>query len=792
MTPSFRDTVRNVLGGRVPLSAAERNQVTDDDTSTEKLGVPQVARRRDGADSETLKAGALVFRGAAWTLYPLLASSYVAALLWAQPGMGRFSMLEAIYLLPIIGSVVLGAIAARGSSGAERRYWVLISVANALLGWCEVMLLWWLAFISPKGPAPVTWQFQAVHVVAAACFLVLMFSMTRLQSEAITTRIRAGLDIAAVALVVYAAIFVFYARPVMAGSHPPISAVLVGSGYVLAAVMMMLGTLTNIVGFKMVKWRNWETLTAVAIAIYSVAIGLWPLWYTTVAGNTRNMERGLLDLIQFSGHFLLMTAAVYRLTEADTWYLRPLPLPAVARNRWHEGVMPALAVVGILALGSAALAERAHPGYFAVYGVLALLLVVVALGRSLLLALEHGKLFLQSVSDPLTGLFNHRYFHDQLGVELDRAIRYDEELAVVVFNIDDFGEFNACFGHLEGDRLLAGIGQRLGSLMVGGALAARLGGDEFGILLPRYGAREAAVFTQHVLDVIGVECGLVPGALSASAGVAAYPEHGDDAARLLHLAGGTLFHTKETGKGRVAVYDPDRVPDLSARERIERLERSSRIAAVRALAAAVDARDPDTRFHAQRVASLSVQLAEHLGMPEERVRVIELLAVVHDVGKIAVTDAVLKKAGQLTADEWREVRSHPEQGQRILASTGLPELVPAVRSHHERWDGSGYPDGLAGSEIPFEARLLAVCDAFEAMTTDRVYRPAMTVDAARREIQAYAGLQFDPRLADELLCMLDAESSTAPSVDIEDYEVGRSVGSAREWTPIRGLGPERT
>jgi HD-GYP domain-containing protein (c-di-GMP phosphodiesterase class II) len=281
--------------------------------------------------------------------------------------------------------------------------------------------------------------------------------------------------------------------------------------------------------------------------------------------------------------------------------------------------------------------------------------------------------------------------------------------------------------------------------------------------LPGHDARSAAVVTQHVLDVIGVECGAAPGELSASAGVAAYPEHGDTAVALLHLADGALFHAKETGKSRVVVYDAARVPDLSARERIERLERSSRIAAVRALAAAVDARDADTRFHAQRVASLSVRLANYVGLPEDDVRSLELLALVHDVGQIAVSDAVLKKQGTLLGAEWNEMRSHPEHGQRILASTGLTELVPAVRSHHERWDGTGYPDGLAGNEIPYEARLLALCDAYETMTADRTHRVALSVDAARAEIVAGAGTQFDPGLATALLDMLDSESSECAS-----------------------------
>jgi diguanylate cyclase (GGDEF)-like protein len=467
-------------------------------------------------------------------------------------------------------------------------------------------------------------------------------------------------------------------------------------------------------------------------------------------------------------------------------------MPAAAKRPWAGSVVPAFTVVATVLLGVAALLERTRPEWFGVFGALALALIVIVLARGLLLALEHGRLFVQSVTDPLTGLYSHRYFQDQLSVELDRAVRYSEELAVVVLDLDDFGAFNARFGHLEGDRLLASLGVRLGTLVTGDSLAARLGGDEFGILLPGYDARRAAIFTQHVLDVIGVECGMEPGELSASAGVAAYPEHGEEGAKLLHLADGALFHAKETGKSRVVVFDESRVPDLSAHERIERLERQSRISAVQALAAAVDARDPDTRFHALRVAEYATRLAQHLELSDDRVRFLEIAAIVHDVGKIAIQDSVLKKKGALDPAEWDEIRSHPEQGQRILAATGLPDLVPAVRSHHERWDGSGYPDGLVGTEIPFEARLLALCDAYEAMTSERVFRHAATVEQARQEIIAGSGSQFDPRLAEEFLGMLDAETLAPRTTAAVGSTVVFRPEGMYSWMPVGGLGPGRT
>jgi diguanylate cyclase (GGDEF)-like protein len=718
-----------------------------------------------------------LIRAAVWALYPLLTLAYSVALFTSPAGQLRFGILETIYLIPVLGTVALGIAAARASAHGERRYWGIIALANALLGTSEFMLVWWLVSISPKGPPPVMWPFQIMHVITACCFVALAWHMTRLRSEPLLTRARVGLDLAALGVMTYAVIVVVYARPLMTLANAPVYAILVGAGYALAAFMMMIGTLGNIVGFKMVRWRSWETLTAAGIGVYSCAVALWPLWYTSVAGSSRNLERGTLDLIQFSGHFILGMAAVYKLTESANRDLRPLAMPSIIRRGWVGAILPALSATAVFVLGYAAFAQRDEPTWFAVFGVMSVLLTVLVLVRSLLLTMEHGRLFVQSVTDPLTGLFNHRHFQHRLGAELDRAARYAEKLSVVELDLDDFGDFNARFGHLEGDRLLSGLGSRLGSLVSGDAFAARLGGDEFGVVLPGYDASRAAVFTQHLIDVISVEFGASPGQLSASAGVATYPDHGASAPELLHLADGALFHAKENGKSRVIVYDPLRVPDLSARERIERLERNSRISAVRALAAAVDARNPDSQSHAQRVAERVAQFGRFLEMSEDGVRALELLAVVHDVGQIAVADAVLKKPGSLSPSDWEQMRRHPEHGQRILASTGLTELVPAVRSHHERWDGAGYPDGLAGAEIPFEARVLALCDAYETMIAEQEHSPAMSAELAQREIAYGAGTQFDPELAARLLEMLGTDIATV-SID-EPTSTGREAVEIR-------------
>jgi len=768
-------------GDRYLVSAT---QISLDSTATQDLAVP------GDALPAAVSAAFRRIRLITWSLYGLLASVYLGVLFSPIQGIARLVALEIVYTAPIVVCVVLSVIAARRADVGERRFWVYLTVANATLVLCELMLVWWVLFISPSGPPRISWPFHALHVIAAFSFLLLVVAMSRVNQDGFASRIRSAIDIALLGIMAYVVLVLVYVRPVMERVDAPWYAVLLGGCYALTAFMLLFGTLANIVGFKLVKWRSWEMLTVASLAVYAVAVALWPMWYVGVSDTSRNLTRSLLDMVQLTGHFILMMAVVYRLTAPVKWHLRPLPTPAVIRSRWLPAVLPAAAVLAIPLLGLAAYNSHGDGPWFTVYGVLAAMLTGLVLARSLVLTFEHGMLFHRSVTDPLTGLYNHRFFHDRLNVEADASLRYGDPLCVIVLDIDDFGVFNEQYGHLEGDRLLLGLGEKLRAACPEPNIIARLGGDEFGIIVPEISVRAAAVICQRVLDVVGIECGVRPGGLSASAGLAAFPDHTPDPMDLHRLADGALFHAKETGKNHMVVYDAARVPDLSAHERMERLERQSRVGAVRALAAAVDARDPATRFHSQEVATLAVSLGRHLGLPAERLRMLELAALMHDVGKIALPDSILNKSGELTSEEWDEVREHPIRGQQILGSTELDELLPWVRGHHERWDGEGYPDRLSGTVIPLEARILCVCDAYDAMVSDRAYRSAISPHAALLELERGAGTQFDPRLARELILLVAAEQEDAAP---EHEPVVKDPGSRMpDWSPLRQFAPENS
>lgn len=653
----------------------------------------------------------------------------------------------AAYALPIAATVALSIICGRRSDGLERRFWYLLAVANAALFLSECAYAGWLLFITPLGPPRIALPFQPLHLVAAIAFIGVLSSMTRFSSASLTARWRYTVDVGVTALVLYVLALEFYARPVMAPTAPAQWELLVGAAYPVASVLMLAGVVVNVAGLKITKWRSWEKLVVVAMAVYLAGVAMWPSWYATAAQGNRTDARSVLDLMQLGGHYMLFMAAVYRLTEPKEWFPRPLPPLTLGKRRWISLAFPLSALAATAVAAFAAYNARGDDVWPVVYGAIAVLLMSLVLLRSALLALEHSTLFHRSITDPLTGVYNHRYFHDNLADELQSATRFHENVSLVVLDIDDFGDYNSLHGHGAGDRLLASFAETLASMAGKSKPVSRIGGDEFAVLLPNTGSPEAHLFGQNLIDHLSIEAGDIPGKITVSAGVASFPEHAAAPDDLFRLADCAMLWAKERGKNRAALFEAGRVPDKAGRDRVEHVQRQSRLSSVRALAAAVDARDPATQNHSRHVATLAVGLGDRLGLEGERLRLLELAALMHDVGKIGVPDAILMKTGVLDAEEFRQVREHVVLGQKILSSTDLPEILPWVRHHHERWDGGGYPDGLAAEAIPLESRILLICDAYDAMTSDRPYRAARPIIEALAEIEISAGSQFDPALA---------------------------------------------
>jgi diguanylate cyclase (GGDEF)-like protein/putative nucleotidyltransferase with HDIG domain len=351
-----------------------------------------------------------------------------------------------------------------------------------------------------------------------------------------------------------------------------------------------------------------------------------------------------------------------------------------------------------------------------------------------------------ALTDPLTGLGNHRHFHERL----ERELRYAHErrlpLTLCLLDVDDFKRINDRFGHPAGDRVLSQLAARLRQT----GEAFRLGGDEFALLLPGSDEHAALLAAESVVDRIGA-LKLEPiGSVTVSVGVATSPQHAEERDELVRLADSALYWAKEYGKNRVRAYRPDVIELAELKRLASGPDRAARFRAAASLARAVDARDVYTGSHSQRVADLAARTARRLGLPEEDVELTRLAASLHDLGKLAIPEEILRKPGPLTEPERMVLERHPQIGFRMLESLGVDPVADWVLHHHERWDGSGYPDGLPGDRIPLGARIIFVADAYDAMTSERVYRRRVAPEQAVAELERCAGSQFDPEIVSAL------------------------------------------
>jgi diguanylate cyclase (GGDEF)-like protein/putative nucleotidyltransferase with HDIG domain len=365
------------------------------------------------------------------------------------------------------------------------------------------------------------------------------------------------------------------------------------------------------------------------------------------------------------------------------------------------------------------------------------LLAIQLYQRAIVRALRAMRL---ALTDPLTGLGNHRHFHERLERELRHAAERRHPLSLCLVDVDDFKRVNDRFGHPAGDEVLSRLAGRLRQT----GEAFRLGGDEFALLLPGYDEQAAIGAASSIAErIASLEVDQL-GSVTVSVGVATSPQHAAERDELVRLADSALYWAKEYGKNRVRAYRPDVIELAELKRLASGPDRAARFRAAASLARAVDARDVYTGSHSQRVAELAARTARRLGLPEEEVELTRLAASLHDLGKLAIPEEILRKPGPLTEPERMVLERHPQIGFRMLESLGVDPVAEWVLHHHERWDGSGYPDGLPGESIPLGARIIFVADAYDAMTSERVYRRRVTPAQAIAELERCSGSQFDP------------------------------------------------
>lgn len=394
-----------------------------------------------------------------------------------------------------------------------------------------------------------------------------------------------------------------------------------------------------------------------------------------------------------------------------------------------------------------------------------------------------AKVLMNTDTDALTGLNNHRKFHEKLASEIDKAQRTQTQTSIVIFDINNISQINKDFGAAKGDEIIKLVADKIKQGIRSNDSAARYGGDEVAIILPETNSAEAKYLAEYL--TYSLSCCLVDdvGPIKVSVGIATYPNSTKDLEKLLILAEQAMFISKSKGykngmstivcsddfdfwddtalssfasviaKRHASIginFDEELVNKFHSEEIINQ---GHLIEVVTSLASAIDAKDEYTKGHSSSVSRYSEALARALNLPEKDVERIKLGALLHDIGKIGIPENVLKKPSKLTDEEWEIMKQHPTIGAEkvLMPNESLHDLIPIVKYHHEHWDGSGYPEKLKGEDIPLAARIVSVADAYHALISDRPYRKGMSNEKACEILKVGAGIQWDKNLVREFI-----------------------------------------
>ncbi len=392
-----------------------------------------------------------------------------------------------------------------------------------------------------------------------------------------------------------------------------------------------------------------------------------------------------------------------------------------------------------------------------------------------------------SIRDELTNLYNHRYFQERMSEEYARATRYHYPLSCLMIDIDYFKAVNDAHGHPVGDQVLKGLGNFLIAHLRQSDTVARYGGEEFCVLLPHVGYEGAYVLAERLRKKMMEETYQTEAGASVkitiSIGVSSYPEDPVDRKEtLLFYADKALYRAKGNGRNRVYIYRElikeytDQIPELKFsdekvyefRQRlfdVSEMAKRAYIEATRALINALESKDPHTMGHAARVGHYSATVAKEVGMGEEDIRIIEHAGLLHDIGKISISDEILLKPGAYTHEEYEKMKDHPVLGYQIVKPIKfLSEEALIILHHHEWFNGEGYPHRLKGKEIPIGARIVSVLDAYDTMrAAGGRYKRTLNCEEAVRDLIIHSGTQFDPEVVHHFINMLIKRGDLNPT-----------------------------
>jgi two-component system cell cycle response regulator len=619
---------------------------------------------------------------------------------------------EYLYNGVLVGSAVLCFIRV-AMRRSERKAWTMMGVGLALYAAGNI---YWQLALADVATAPYPSVADALWLGVCPSFYLGVVLLVRERMPQLDSRLWLDGIVAALTTGAISAALVFGALQVSTGG--PAAAVATNLAYPLFDMVLLASVIGAMAAGRTRLDRSWMWFGA-GIAMFAVADSVYLL---QIAKGTY-VDDSLVDIGWLVAGLLVGVAA---------WQ------PSV-RKRSTGDELPSIIAPTLLALTSLALLVYDHFEQISplAVGLSSAALIAVLIRLSLTHRESRSNLVMtrvQARTDSLTGLGN-RF---ALQRALDHALGDPAPHVLLLFDLDGFKNYNDSYGHPAGDALLTRLGFALAAATASDGLAYRVGGDEFCVLAPWPADQAPDALVERARAALCEQGGAF--AVGASAGYALLPADAADADEAMRVADRRLYAEKNS----------------------ERM--SARLQSAGVLRSALSEWDAELAGHTNEVAEFAVRVARHLGLDEDEIERVAIAADLHDIGKIAIPRAILNKPGPLDAEEWDYMRRHTLIGERIVQSA--PALVGVsglIRSSHERWDGTGYPDQLAGDDIPLGSQIVLVCDAYAAMTTTRSYQSAMSHDAALAELRDNAGTQFAPAVVEAALAVCADVDTTAAS-----------------------------
>ena len=679
-----------------------------------------------------------------------LAIVYLA--LARSPAVSGRIVAQAVFLLPFVVALACGIVAWRRSKGRSRRFWLLLAVSVGLLLAGESIAS--VTAISRIEPAHYTGWSLVFYASTALVFIPMTMSLTSLGERRALAQVTAWFDVLALATLAYLIIHFGVLRQLGAAAGPSawdlaVVGLISTFGLLVVGVMLYAAADTEIS-----TWRQWETTMVVGLGAYgAVCVGA-PLYGMSAAGQIPHAWADAVSAGWLLSMSIIAYAAMLRVLSAEQAEDRHVFFADRRPERpWLSTVLVSAAVAGaasiaavlafVPSVSSVDVSLLVGGATVLVASVLARFATVIAAGRLLVM---------RSQADAVTGLGNHQALIVALEAQVAQAVLSGEPLATVVVDIDGYRRVETSLGPAEAQRILREMARALAAVAGRGVSVFRSAGEEFTLLVPRADADSAKAVGETARSVVALSTTGAGVPMTASVGVAVSPEHGSDAVELLAHAREACRWVRSHGTNAVSVYDPERAHGESGEEAVA--PGTAQRQALRMLAAAVDMRTRGRRSRSADVESLARALATEIGLTDQRASEVGIAAALSDVGYVSMDEALLEREAELAEDDSRAMREHPIASAHIFGPAAMPEAAAWVRSHHEHWDGTGYPDGLAGRAIPLESRIISIVDAFDAMLNERSHRQPLAIEAALSEIASGLGTRFDPEVGSAFVRMV--------------------------------------